>query len=96
MIERNALRLQSVVGDLLFVARFEAGHIPIMESSIDLRPPLHEALAAALPAADRAGVHLQLDADRSAILSADRDRLGQGGRQPRQQRLSSTPRTAGR
>lgn len=77
VIERNALRLQRVVGDLLFVARFEAGHIPIMESSIDLRPLCDEALAAALPAADRAGVHLQLDADRSAILSADRDRLGQ-------------------
>ncbi|MFT4035713.1 MAG: ATP-binding protein [Patulibacter sp.] len=77
VIERNALRLQRVVGDLLFVARFEAGHIPIMESEIDLRPLCDEAIAAALPAADRAGVRLQLDADRRGVLSADRDRLGQ-------------------
>jgi signal transduction histidine kinase len=77
VIERNAMRLQRVVGDLLFVARFEAGHIPIMEGNIDLRPLCDEALAAALPAADGAGVQLQLDADRSAMLSADRDRIGQ-------------------
>ncbi len=73
VIERNALRLQRVVGDLLFVARFEAGHIPLLESEVDLRPLCDEALAAALPAADRAGVHLQLDADRTALLLADRD-----------------------
>ena len=77
VIERNALRLQRVVGDLLFVARFEAGHIPILEAQIDMRPLCDEAIAAALPAADRADVHLQLDADRSGVLSADRDRLGQ-------------------
>ena len=77
VIERNAHRLQRVVGDLLFVARFEAGHIPILEGELDLRTLCDEAIAAALPAADRAGVHIQLDADRTAVLSADRDRLGQ-------------------
>lgn len=77
VIERNAHRLQRVVGDLLFVARFEAGHIPILVGQLDVRTLCDEALAAALPAAERASVQLHLDADRSALLDADRDRLGQ-------------------
>lgn len=77
VIERNARRLQRVVGDLLFVARFEAGHIPLMESDVDLRVLCDEAIAAAFPAAESQGVRLQLDADRTAPLVADRDRLGQ-------------------
>lgn len=77
VIERNAQRLQRVVGDLLFVARFEAGHIPILVSRLDVRTLCDEAIAAALPAADRANVRLQLDADLHAELEADRDRLGQ-------------------
>lgn len=77
VIERNAQRLQRVVGDLLFVARFEAGHIPILVSHLDVRTLCDEAIAAALPAADRANVTLSLDADRTALLDADSDRLGQ-------------------
>lgn len=77
VIERNAHRLQRVVGDLLFVARFEAGHIPILVGQLDVRTLCDEAIAAALPAADRANVRLHLDADRTAFLDADRDRLGQ-------------------
>ena len=77
IIERNANRLQRVVGDLLFVARFDAGHIPILEGELDVRRLCDEALEAARPAADAAGVLLLLDADRSAVMQGDRDRLGQ-------------------
>lgn len=77
VIERNANRLQRVVGDLLFVARFDAGHIPILEGPLDLGTLCEEAVEAARPAADSAGVVLSLDADASAPIVGDRDRLGQ-------------------
>jgi len=77
VIERNAGRLQRVVGDLLFVARFEAGHIPLLTGEVDVRQLCEQAIEAALPAAERAEVTLRFEGGRPAPITADRDRIGQ-------------------
>ena len=78
VIDRNAVRLQRLVGDLLFVAQVEAGTLSLQRGEADLARIGREAVEAARPRASDAGVALSLDApDSLPLTAADADRLGQ-------------------
>jgi signal transduction histidine kinase len=56
VIDRNAKRLQRLVGDLLFVAQLEAGRLSLETGSVDLAARAYESVEAGLPRAAEAGV----------------------------------------
>jgi signal transduction histidine kinase len=77
VIERNAIRLQRLVDDVLFAARAEAGRLALSKRQVDLVEVAQESVATARPRAEENGVELSLDADRLPQLAGDPDRLGQ-------------------
>jgi signal transduction histidine kinase len=77
IVERNARRLQRLVGDLLFVARLEAGKLDLQETDIDLSQTARDSVEAARRQAERAGVALQEEIAEGISMYGDADRLGQ-------------------
>jgi signal transduction histidine kinase len=77
VVARNAERLLRLVGDLLFVAQVQAGAPSIVVGDVDLATIAREAVDAARPAADEAGVTLTLRAEPVPPARGDRDRLAQ-------------------
>jgi len=77
VVDRNADRLLSVVGDLLFVSQVEAGVISLDRHSFELVGLLKESVDAARPAAAAKGLVVELSADDVAEVDADRGRLAQ-------------------
>lgn len=61
VIERNAVRLRHLVGDLLQVAQEGDGGIRLKRADIDLAAVVHEAVHAANSAAQAAGVAVSVD-----------------------------------
>jgi signal transduction histidine kinase len=76
-IDRNARRLQRLVGDLLFVAQLEAGRLALEPGDAALDTLAGEAVAAARPRADERGVELVLAAGPVRACPGDAERLGQ-------------------
>lgn len=74
---RNAERLQTLVGDLLFVAQIEAGRLQLETGPVDLERVAAEAVESGRPLADRKGIELTLDVEPLPPLEGDRGRLGQ-------------------
>jgi signal transduction histidine kinase len=77
IVDRNARRLQRLVGDLLFVARLEAGKLDLQETDVDLSQTARDAVEAARRQAERTGVKLREEIDDGLALHGDPDRLGQ-------------------
>ncbi|MEP7335109.1 MAG: ATP-binding protein [Actinomycetota bacterium] len=77
VVERNADRLQRLVGDLLFVAQVDAGRLALELDHLDAAEVGAEAVEAARPAADQKGLELRLVGDPQAELVGDRARLAQ-------------------
>ena len=77
VVDRNAERLQRLVGDLLFIAQLDAGRLSLSLGEVDLAEIAAESVEAARPAAGEKGVELVLDLGTPAPLSADGARLGQ-------------------
>ena len=77
VVDRNADRLLSVVGDLLFVSQVEAGVISLDRHPFELLPLLEECVEAARPAAEAKDLTLELRADCAAEVEGDRARLAQ-------------------
>lgn len=77
VIERNARRLLRLVGDLLFVAQVEAGTLSLERREVDLVAVVQEAVAAARPRAEQAGVELVSETQALPPLDGDPDRLSQ-------------------
>jgi signal transduction histidine kinase len=77
VVERNAKRLLRLVGDMLFVAQVEAGRLSLEAHAVDLDKVTAEAVEAARPAAERAGVTLALASEPVKPILGDRDRFGQ-------------------
>jgi PAS domain S-box-containing protein len=77
VIERNARRLLRLVGDLLFVAQFEAGKLSLEHGTVDLEAVTREAVEAARPRAARVDVELEAQTEPLPPIDGDRDRLGQ-------------------
>jgi two-component system phosphate regulon sensor histidine kinase PhoR len=77
VIDRNAHRLQRLVGDLLFFAQVEARQLQLDRERIDLRALATRALEAVTPAAEGKGLSLELEAPEALEVDGDASRLGQ-------------------
>src|SRR5829696_738365 len=77
VVERNAKRLQRLVGDLLFVAQFEAGKLSLDTSPTSIDDVAAESVESARPKADELGIELRLNAEPAPSVHGDPGRLGQ-------------------
>ncbi|WP_424466745.1 ATP-binding protein [Pseudoclavibacter helvolus] len=76
--ERNANRLLSLVGDLLFVAQVDAGKVPMEIAPVKLHDVVRLSIETAVPSASAASVQLVGDeAGAEVVLGGDAMRLGQ-------------------
>jgi PAS domain S-box-containing protein len=76
-IDRNAQRLQRVVGDLLFVAQVEAGKLSLEYGDVDMSTVIEDALQAAEPSAAAKSVALNVELADLPTIRGDRARLAQ-------------------
>jgi signal transduction histidine kinase len=77
IVNRNARRLLRLVGDLLFVARLEAGRLDLHEADMNLSQAARDSVEAARPQAEGAGIRLVDDISGGVRIHGDADRLGQ-------------------
>lgn len=77
-IERNAHRLQRLVGDLLFTAQVEAGRFTLQPDDVDLASVVRAAEETVRVSAAAAGVGVEVDVPGAGLVVAgDAERLGQ-------------------
>jgi PAS domain S-box-containing protein len=77
VVARNAIRLQHMVEDLLFLAQLDAGSLSLELTDADLVELAGEAIEAARPAAEAKNLVLTLEHDQQAIVRIDANRIGQ-------------------
>jgi signal transduction histidine kinase len=77
VVERNARRLQRLVGDLLFVAQFEAGKLSLETGPTPIADVAAESVESARPQADELEIELSMHADDVPSVNGDAGRLGQ-------------------
>ena len=77
VIERNAVRLRSLVSDLLQVAQAVDGGVRLHRSEVDLVALVDEAVESARPAAEASGLSLVIDAPERLVATVDGERLRQ-------------------
>ena len=77
VVDRNARRLQRLVGDLLFVAQVEAGTLALERGPVDLPQIVLDAVEGMRPRAARLDVALATAVAPLPPLDGDGDRLGQ-------------------
>ncbi|MDX6408670.1 MAG: hypothetical protein QOE13_1741 [Gaiellaceae bacterium] len=77
VVGRNAVRLQHMVEDLLFLAQLDAGSFTLDLAEADLVELAGEAIEAARPAANAKSLSLTLEHDQKAMVDADANRIGQ-------------------
>ena len=76
-VERNAHRLQRLVGDLLFTAQVEAGRFTLQPEDVDLAGVVRAAEETARVGAASAGVEIHVDVpDDGLVVAGDPVRLG--------------------
>jgi PAS domain S-box-containing protein len=76
-IDRNAQRLQRVVGDLLFCAQVEAGKVTLEHDIVDVNSIVEESVRAVLPSARAKEIELRVELGELPQVSGDRARLAQ-------------------
>ena len=77
IIERNATRLERLVGDLLFAAQLEAGTLALEWGAADLSAIAAACVEAARPRAEEMEIQLSLQATPVPVCKGDPDRLAQ-------------------
>ncbi len=77
VVERNAERLERLVGDLLATAQADADSTILERTPSDLSVLVRESVEAAEPAAAAAGVEVRVDTPCTVDVLVDRRRLGQ-------------------
>jgi signal transduction histidine kinase/HAMP domain-containing protein len=77
IVERNAQRLLRLVGDLLFAAQVESGSLLLEPGIVDLPQITREAVEAARPRAEDAGILLSAKIEPLEPCVGDRDRIAQ-------------------
>ena len=76
-VSRNVVRLTTLVNDLLFLVKVDAGSLQLDLAEADINELLVEAAEAARPAADRKQIELNLETDRLTPIVCDRARIAQ-------------------
>jgi len=76
-IDRNAQRLQRVVGDLLFCAQVEAGKLSLECGVVDINAVVDEAIQAVRPSAAAKSITVTAELDDLPEINGDRARLAQ-------------------
>jgi two-component system, OmpR family, sensor kinase len=76
-VEHEVRRMSRLAGDLLVLARADAGRLPVRPEPLDARALLAAAAERAGAAADAAGRGVAVDADPGVVLMADPDRAAQ-------------------
>jgi signal transduction histidine kinase len=76
-IDGNAVRLQRVVGDLLFLAQVEAGKLSLEHERLDINDVVADAVEAAQPAARAKSIELSAETRTLPTIVGDRARLAQ-------------------
>jgi PAS domain S-box-containing protein len=77
VVERNAHRLLTLVGDLLFLAQVEAGKLSLEFGAVDLGALAAECVETGRPLAEEKGVTLTLATGPLPLLAGDHARLAQ-------------------
>ena len=78
IVHRSSVRLQRLVGDLLFIARLDASGLDLqLDDAVLLEEVVAEAVEAASADARSHEVHLQLEQNGTVGVRGDRERLGQ-------------------
>lgn len=77
VVGRNGERLLTLAEDLLFLARAEAGRLPLQKAPLDLRDVVAAAVENARPVAEEKGLELRTELAGAVPVEADRERLGQ-------------------
>jgi signal transduction histidine kinase len=77
VVDRNARRLLSLVGDLLFVARIDAGGLELELNDVDVASLAAECVEGQAPHAESAGVALDLATGPLGTVRGDRARIAQ-------------------
>jgi signal transduction histidine kinase len=77
VVDRNSDRLSRLTGDLLFIARAEAGRLELSMADADLAEVVRDAVAAARPVAEARGIVLDVAIEPLPPVPGDRARLGQ-------------------
>ena len=77
VMDRNARRLESMLDDLVLMARIETGTFRLEKATFDLVHLLIESVEKALPGADDKGLSITFGPPESVEVTADRRRMGQ-------------------
>jgi two-component system phosphate regulon sensor histidine kinase PhoR len=77
VVARNTDRLNRLVADLLHTAQVDDGPMRVVRSKTDLGAIVRDSVQAATPAAERAGVRIEVDAPVSLMVMADPQRMAQ-------------------
>jgi signal transduction histidine kinase len=77
VVARNTDRLNRLVADLLHTAQVDDGPMHVVRSETDLGAIVRDSVQAARPAAERAGVDIDVEAPASLIVMADPQRIAQ-------------------
>jgi signal transduction histidine kinase len=77
VINRNSKRLLRLVGDMLFIARMEAGHLELESADVDVAAVARESVETFEPRAERGGVELDAEIAEVGGIRGDGGRLGQ-------------------
>jgi PAS domain S-box-containing protein len=77
VVDRNAKKLQRLVGDLLLIGRADAGRLALDLAEVDLAALARECAESARPRAEGHGLALHVDVDGVPPCRADRARVGQ-------------------
>jgi two-component system, OmpR family, phosphate regulon sensor histidine kinase PhoR len=77
VVERNSQRLGRLVADLLHTAQAEEGPMHVVRRATDLAAVVRDCAEAGRPAADAAGLSLELDVPDTLVLNLDAARMAQ-------------------
>jgi signal transduction histidine kinase len=77
VVQRNALRLQGLLSDLLLIGQVADGTLELQPAPLDLTAVVTEAVEAARVSADRGGVAVRVDMPERVPVVADGQRLRQ-------------------
>jgi signal transduction histidine kinase len=78
VIHRNSLRLERLVGDLLFVAQLESSNLSLSMSNVDIVEVVKESIEAMSPRAQQSEIEISFLSERPYVLvNGDPGRLGQ-------------------